>query len=141
MPLYHTLEAGFEVPVGWIDGTVNALEYRRPEGLYRLLLARSPDEGRPLAALVDARLTDQRRQLPFFEVTRKAEGLTAGQPSVEIAATFREGEQLSYQRSLCFVLRPSFLVLAVNGPAALQAEMDAVFERAAATVRPRARGN
>lgn len=141
MPFYRTQEAGFDIPSGWVDGTVTALEYRRPEGLIRVLVARTVTQGKPLGELVDMRLTDQRRQLPFFELERRAEGLTAGVPSVEVAATFREGEQESYQRGLCFILNGMLMVVSVNGALRLRGEMDAIFERVSATVQVRPRGN
>ena len=94
MPFYHTQEAGFDIPAGWTDGSVNVLEYPRPEGLIRLVLARTPEGGKPLSALVEARLVEQRRQLPFYELTRRAEALTAGVPSIETVATFEWSEPL-----------------------------------------------
>lgn len=141
MPFYRTQEAGFDIPSGWVDGSVNALEYRRPEGIFRLLVARTVTEGKPLADLVEMRLTDMRRKLPFFELERRAEGVTGEMPSVEIAATFREGEQELYQRGLCIVFNGIFLVISVHGPLRLRVEMDAVFERVSATARPRSRGD
>lgn len=141
MPFYRTQEAGFEIPSGWVDGTVTALEYKRPEGLIRVLVARTVTDGKPLGQLVDMRLQDQRRQMPFFELERRAEGLTAGVPSVEVVATHREGEQESYQRALCFIMSGKLMVLSVNGALKLRGEMDAIFERVSATVQQRPRGN
>jgi hypothetical protein len=141
MPFYRTQEAGFEIPSGWVDGTVTALEYKRPEGIFRVLVARNVTEDRPLSELVDMRLADQRRKLPFFELERRAEGLTAGMPSEEVVATFREGEQQSYQRGVSFIVNRMLLVISVNGPVALRGEMDAIFEQVSASVRPRPRGN
>jgi hypothetical protein len=141
MPFYRTQEAGFDIPSGWVDGTVTSLEYRRPEGLIRLLVARTVPEDKPLAELVEMRLADLRRKLPFFELERQAEGLTGGMATVEVVVTFREGEQQSYQRGLCFILDRKFMVLSVNGPVALRGEMDVMFGQASATLRPRPRGD
>jgi len=140
MGLYLTQEAGFELPANWLDASINVLEYARPEGKLRVALSRTERLGQDLAASMQDRLVEQRRQLPFFELLERSDRLTANIPSVDTKVTFEESSQRVYQRSLSFVMGTRFYVLGVSASEAMRAEVDAVFERAVTTLSPRQRG-
>lgn len=134
MGLYMTQEAGFELPAGWLDASVNVLEYARPGGSIRVGVLRTPRDGKGLEACVEGRLTEQRRKLPFFELEGRAARTAGGQPAIEVRARHEESSQKTYHRSLSLVLGGQFLVLLASGPEGLREEIDAIFERAASTV-------
>ena len=134
MGLYMTQEAGFEVPAGWLDASVNVLEYTRSGGAIRVGILRTPRDGKELEACVEARLTDQRRKLPHFEVCARSARLVAGLSAVDVGAKHVEGSLTMYHRSLSFVLGKQLLVLLTSGPEAHREEIDAIFERAASSV-------
>jgi hypothetical protein len=138
MALYMTVEAGFELPAGWVDASINVLEYARPGGALRVGLLRALREGKDLEVCVEGRLTEQRRKLPYFELIGKAARTAAGQAAIDVSARHEESAQKTYHRSLCFVLGKQFLVLVASGPEAHREEIDAIFERAATTAALRA---
>ncbi|MDI1436345.1 MULTISPECIES: DcrB-related protein [Polyangium] len=139
MSLYITHEAGFELPANWVDGTVNLLEYARPEGTIRVGVSRSERGGKDLAACVEERHVEQRRKLPFFELLGRSERLCAGLPAIDVKVTYEDSKQKIYQRTLGFVIGGRFVSLGVTATLSQQAEADAIFERAASTLSLRAR--
>jgi len=139
LSLYITQEAGFELPANWVDGTVNLLEYTRPEGVIRVGVARNDRQGKDLAGCVEERLVEQRRKLPFFELLGRSERLSAGLPAIDVKVTYEDAKQKTYQRALSFVIGGRFVSLGVTAPLSQQAEADAIFERAASTISLRAR--
>lgn len=138
MALYMTQEAGLELPAGWIDASINLLEYARPGGPIRVGVSRTERGAKDLSACVEDRLTEQRRKLPFFELEGKSARTVAGQPAIEVLARHEEASQRTYHRSLSLVIGKRFLVLIASGPEAHRAEIDAIFERAASTLALRA---
>jgi hypothetical protein len=105
-------------------------------------LSRYERGGKDLSACLEERLVDQRRRLPFFELLRRSDRLCAGLPAIDAAFTYEEASQKTYQRTLAFVIGGRFFMLGVIGTLAQQAEVDAIFERAASTLalRPRTGG-
>ncbi len=134
MSLYMTQEAGFELPAGWIDASITLLEYTRPGGPIRVGLSRTERGGKDLPALMEERLTEQRRKLPFFEIIGRAERTVAGLGAMVVNAEHEEASQKMYQRSLSFVLGGRFLVLGVSGPTSHRVEIDAIFDRVVPTI-------
>jgi hypothetical protein len=139
LSLYITQEAGFELPATWVDASINLLEYARPEGTIRLGLTRYERGTRDLAACLEERLVEHRRKLPFFELLGRSDRLCAGLPAIDASFTYEDASQKMVQRSLAFVIGPRFFLLGVMGATAQQAEVDAIFERAASTLSLRAR--
>lgn len=139
MGLYVTQEAGFEVPAGWNDASMNMLEYARPGGTIRLAVVRVEKRSKELAALMDERLQDLRRRLPMFELLGRSERLVAGLSSVDVSMSYAESSKGMYQRSLAFVIGPRMLVLSVTGEIGLREDVDGILERAAASMALRQR--
>ena len=91
-----------------------------------------------LAELTAIRLRDQKRALPFYELGGRAERTIANRAAVDVAITFDGEGTRAYQRSASFLVDVRLLVIAVQGPAALAAEVDATFEHVLATLTFRA---
>lgn len=139
MSLYITQEAGFELPANWVDASVHLLEYARPEGKIRVGLSRTERGAKDLSACYEERLVEQRRKLPFFEIVGRGERLCAGVAAIDARMTFQDASQKMVQRTLSFVIGGRFFVLGVTGALAQEAEVDAIFERAASTLSLRQR--
>ncbi|MDC3956784.1 DcrB-related protein [Polyangium jinanense] len=139
MGFYQTQEAGFELPANWTDASINMLEYPRPEGLIRVGLSRAERGNRDLAASLEEVIVEQRRKLPFFELLGRVDRVCGGLPGIDTRVTYEESSRKVYQRALSFVIGGRFFVLGVKGTATQEAEVDAMFERAASTFTLRAR--
>jgi hypothetical protein len=129
LPIYRTHEAQYELPSGWVDGSVNTLEYALPAGNIRLIVTRAHPDKPNLEALVDDRIADQRRKMPFFEQLDRHGKTIAKTPCIEVAITFRDGDKRMYQRSLTLIVGKRMVVMAAHGPDELRSEMVSLFDR------------
>lgn len=130
MPEYRTQEAYFELPSGWVDASVNTLEYARPEGTLRLVVTRVPRGKDKLDKLVEDRLVEQRRRLPFFEVKGRQDKTISNTPCAEILIGYRDGDTSMLQRTVSFVIGSRFVVFAAVGRLDQEVEVTALLDRA-----------
>lgn len=137
---YRTQEAYFELPPGWLDASINTLEYPRPEGKLRLIVTRIPSGKDTLAKLVDDRLVEQRRRLPFFELIERQEKTISNTACSEIAIGFRDGETPMLQRAVSFLIGSRLVVFAAMGKRAQEAEVTALLGRALDSLEVRRSG-
>lgn len=138
MGFYQTNEAGFDVPAGWVDASVNRLEYDRPGGPLRIGITRAPREGKDLTTLVGERLVEQRRGLHSFELLGRADRLVGGVPAVDLQVKHADATGRAYHRTLAIAVREKLVLVVVSGLEAHRAELDALFERVASTLEVRA---
>ncbi len=138
MAAYETDEARFEVPPGWADRSVTALEYSRPEGLLRVVVMREPRGKSELGALHKARLVDLRRRLAGFELVHEDEVLLAGRPAFDVAMRYRDEEAHLYQRTATMIVGAKLVSVGVVAPASLVAQADELFQRIRASLVIRA---
>ena len=135
---YATHEASFATSASLVDGTVNRLAYRRPNGKLEIFVTRTLAQRKSLPELTAIRLRDQQRALPFYELGGRAERTVASRAVVDVRITFDAAGARAYQRSASFLVDFRMLVIAVQGPIALEAEIDAAFEHLLATLTFRA---
>jgi hypothetical protein len=138
---YATQEASFALPNGFADVTLNRLVYKRPTGDLQVVVARSAAQGQSLEEAVTARLRDQQRGIPYFEIGDRSARQVANRPAIDTRVTYVERERKRYQRSASFVVDKKVLVMAVLGPAEGREEIDAIFETALASLAFRDQGD
>lgn len=137
MPDYRTQEAHYELPSGWVDGSVNTLEYEHAAGTIRLIVTRVHPDKPSLEELVDDRLAEQRRKMPFFEQLDRHAKTVSHTPCVDVTITFRDGDTRMFQRSLTLIVGKRVVTMASHGPAEARADITGLFERVVSTLEVR----
>lgn len=138
MAFYVTHEAGLTLPAGWVDASINRLEYDRPGGTIRIGITRQERGKRDLETCASERLVEQRRGLPSFELLGRSSRVAGGVPAADLQVAHEDAAGKTYHRTLLMILGEKVVLLVVSGPAGDRASVDAIFERAAATVEVRA---
>jgi hypothetical protein len=133
-----THEACFGVPEGLVDFTLNRLVYKRPNGDLQVVVGRVPAQGRSLEQVVDARVRDQQRSIPYLAITGRSSRQVANRQAIQVTMTFVDRGRQKYQRSVSVAAVEKVIVLAVLGPTERRDEIDAMYETAVASLSFRA---
>lgn len=138
MATYEMDEGQLVIPEGWEDRTLNTLEYPGEDDL-KVVVSRTPHQGKKLAARVDDVLVDMRRRLAGFELVEQRTTEVDGEPAVAVVVRFKDGPRTLEQRSLWFHAGTKCVTVGVvanttRDAEAVSAEIARIFEQVERTV-------
>lgn len=137
MPTYTTHEARFSLPAGWMDDSMNVLEYKKGDITIRLTVSRMPRAGKSLDTHVSEHTDDQRRRLHMYEAESKREISVANKAGLDVIASYADGESRAYYRNVYVLFGDTCVVITTLGPLDAKEDCDAILEHAIATIRLR----
>jgi hypothetical protein len=140
MSAYYLNEAAFELPAGELaDRTMTRLVFEAGRGAsISLTVHRQPlPEGESLVRLVEEKLREAERSLPYYAVVFRREIEMGGALALEIAAEWRQREERLYTRQAHVAVDGVWLIFAGNAGLDARDRCDAVMDRAVATFRRR----